>query len=73
MPEALLVVDCLKYGGRLYAPTDEARNAVAQCEWAVGILSRPAVQWPTGDSHVIAGGVLDEFEDVLIDYLRVAA
>lgn len=70
----MLVAECIKFQGRLYAPTEEASNAVCQLEWAYGVLAKPAVVYPNGKcSHEVAGVVVDEFEDVLIDYLRVAA
>lgn len=70
----MLASECIKFQGGLYAPTDEAKNAVCQLEWAYGVLGSPVVIYPNGkNSHEVAGAIVDEFENVLIDYLRVTA
>lgn len=52
----------------------DVRNAVAQIEWAYGVLAKPAVTYPNGrDSHEVAGECLDMHEDILLDHLNLVA
>jgi hypothetical protein len=54
---------------RTFRDCDDARNAAMQVEWAQGVLSAPAVTYQNGrDSHEVAGEVLEQFEDALIDH-----
>ncbi len=66
--EALLVRDSIRFEGRLFKPCDEARNAVMQIQWARGVLAAPAVTYQNGrDSHEVAGEVIEQHEDELLD------
>lgn len=59
-------------GGRHFAITEESSDAAVQAEWADSILSRPAVTYQNGrNSHQVAGEVLEQAEDVLLDYLVI--
>ena len=70
----MLVSECLKFQGRLYAPNDETRNAICQLEWAYKVLVQPACTYPNGKlSWEVAGAIVDEFEDVLLEYERFTA
>lgn len=57
------------YGGRYFAM--EAADDVVQLEWARRILAAPSVKFPNGRmSHEVAGEVLDEHEDRIIQHYR---
>ncbi len=54
---------------RTFRDCDDARNAAMQVEWAQGVLAAPTVTYQNGrNSHEVASEVLEQFEDVLIDY-----
>lgn len=59
---------------RTFRDCDDARNAAMQVQWAQGVLAAPAVVYQNGrDSHEVAGEVLEQFEDVLIDFTAYRA
>jgi hypothetical protein len=55
--------------GRKFAYCEDSHNAVVQVEWAYGKLAEPDAIYPNGKhSHDVAGAVLDQYEDALIEY-----
>lgn len=65
-------METIEYNGRTFIACRESEHYLAQIKWANKILDETAVTWPNGkDSHEVAGGVLENAEDALIDYLCI--
>ena len=59
-------------GARHFRITEKSADAATQAEWADSVLDQPAVIYQNGrNSHEVAGEVLEQAEDVLLDYLVV--
>lgn len=62
----------IKHGDRLFLKTDESAFAVINVEWAEGLLSRENVKFQNGRmSHDAANEVLEQSEDILLNFLCV--
>ena len=60
--------------GRLFLITERSQEAAVQAEWADSALKRENVQFDNGVwLHEAAGKILDESEDILVEYLVVTA
>lgn len=59
----------IKAFGRTFDFCEKSHNAVVQVEWARKVLAAPDVIFPNKKhSHDVAGAVLDQYEDALIEY-----
>lgn len=55
-----------------YPRNDATRAAVCQLEWAYTKLAEPCVTFQNGrTSHECANEVIEEYEDALLDHMRV--
>lgn len=64
----------IQHHGRLFANCEAAADAVCQLEWAEKILAAPAVTWDNGKhSHEVAGAILEQSEDILLNHARFVA
>ena len=56
----------------VYPRNEATEEAVCQMEWAMAKLDEPAVTFQNGrSSHEVAGEVVDQYEDVLLDHLQL--
>lgn len=64
----------ISFDGRLFKDTDGSSLAVSNLIWAQQVLANPAETYPNGKhSHEVANEIVEQSEDILIDYQRFVA